>query len=123
MRLFAVPHGPEVKVNFPQNDTDNSIDSDQIGLHSSLYEQLFGKRFGEDEGGKPWKRGVLTVVSPRVTAWCRRIRLLFRGGALEGVNKDMCLIALTARVAFKLGLLAFVIAVGQVVAGVVRLLW
>jgi len=159
MRLLKARKGTEVKVKFPQKETGSVIQSDQIGLHSSLYQRLFGKSFGEDHGGKPWKRGVVTVLRQQGEGRSQKVRLLFRGGALEGAGSDTCLIAPTARqmlgiraegeevaliiepqwyarawfywnhpdhharVAFKLGSLAFAIAVGQVGASMFRLLW
>lgn len=159
MRLLLPRDGTEVRVKLPQEANDNQINTDQIGLHSSLYQQLFGKRFGADQGGKPWKRGVVTVVGRRGQVGSQKIRLLFQSGALRGVSKDTCLIAPNARqmlgiraegegvtliiepqwyaralfywnhpdhharVAFKLGSVAFAIASGQVGASVVRLLW
>lgn len=159
MKLLLPRHGTEVSVKLPQKANDNQINTDQIGLHSSLYQRLFGKRFGQDQGGKPWKRGVVTVVGRRGQVGSQKVRLLFRGGAMRGVSNDTCLITPSARqmlgisaegeevtliiepqwyaralfywnhpdhharVAFKLGSLAFAMAVGQVGASVVRLLW
>lgn len=82
---------------FPHKGLRHKIDSDQIGLHSSLYRKLFGREFGKDHGGRPWKRGIVTVILRSETERPRKVRLLFRGGALKGVDQDKCLIPPVAR--------------------------
>lgn len=150
-----MPNYYRMKAIFPRKGLGHNIGSDQIGLHSTLYGKLFGREFGKDQGGRPWKRGIVTVGFRSESERPRKVRLLFRGGALKGVDQDKCLIPTAARqllgidqegqevvlriepqwyarflfywnhpenharVAFKLGFTAFVIAIIQLVAGLI----
>lgn len=141
----------------PTISSSGSIGSDQIGLHSSLYKKLFGRRFGHADKAKPRRRRIVTVIhiDDKKREW--RVRRLFRSGAWHGVSERACLLSREtqqqlgirqhgatvllyvesqwfarlmffwnhpehhARVAFKLGMVAILVALFQLVLAVLRL--
>ncbi|KAA6183936.1 hypothetical protein F2Q65_14105 [Thiohalocapsa marina] len=87
-----------------QIDKDDHLclDPDQIGLQPGLYARLFGRRFGADDRGQPWRRGIVRVSYRRPGEATRSVRLLFRGVSIEGLTQNQCL--LPGRACQQLGL-------------------
>ena len=74
-------------------DNGPVIRSDQIGLQSQLYAQLFKGQFERDYQSKPWRRGIVCVKRKDENGKERKVRLLFRGVGASGIDQQICLLS------------------------------
>jgi hypothetical protein len=73
------------------------LEADEIGMNSQMYRSLFGRTFGDGEGGRPWKKGILCVsTQPKFLERKRLVRLRFRGMNFTGLNTQSCCLPIDA---------------------------
>lgn len=85
-----------INVLYPSKEDEGKLEVDQIVLQSKLYEKFFGKQYDRDQQSKPWRKGIILVSNKIDNRQTRKVRLIFRGGSMKGVNNDTCIIGFKA---------------------------
>jgi hypothetical protein len=85
-------------LNIPKEaQKDFPLEADEIGMNSQMYRNLFGRTFGDGDGGRPWRKGILCVsTQPKFPERKRLVRLRFRGVNFTGLDTQSCCLPIEA---------------------------